>query len=155
MSLRYTLTMPTHPISVQCWARVAAIAGSMPVNCVRRWLNITPTLTKRMILLHQRLQQSLNFETLKLYPAAPPIWSIRLRTVNQCCFNVDPTRLTIAQQQPTILYIHGLFCGNCYRGDNFIPRGQKGHYLDTLVQCEIMLGHRLRRWANIIPTKTL
>ena len=36
------------------------IAGSMPVNCVRRWLNTNPTLTERMILLHQRLQQSLD-----------------------------------------------------------------------------------------------
>ena len=35
-------------------------AGSMPVNCVRRWLNTTATLTKRMILLHQRLQESLD-----------------------------------------------------------------------------------------------
>ena len=36
------------------------IAGSMPVNCVRRWLNTTPTLTECMILIHQRLQQSLD-----------------------------------------------------------------------------------------------
>ena len=36
------------------------IAGLMLVNCVRRWLNTTPTLTERMILLHQRLQQSLD-----------------------------------------------------------------------------------------------
>ena len=35
-------------------------AGSMPINCVRRWLNTTSTLTERMILLHQRLQQSLD-----------------------------------------------------------------------------------------------
>ena len=33
------------------------IAGSIPVNRVRRWLNTTPTLTVRMILVHQRLQQ--------------------------------------------------------------------------------------------------
>ena len=34
----------------------------------------------------------------------------------------------------------------------------KGHYPDNTIHwpnCEIMLGHRLRRWANIIPTKTL
>ena len=36
------------------------IAGSMPVNCVRRWLNTTLTLTERMILLHQYLQHSLD-----------------------------------------------------------------------------------------------
>ena len=36
------------------------IAVSMPVNCVRRWLYTTPTLTKCMILLHQRLQRSLD-----------------------------------------------------------------------------------------------
>ena len=34
----------------------------------------------------------------------------------------------------------------------------KGHYPDNKINrpnCEIMLDHRLRRWANIIPTKTL
>ena len=34
----------------------------------------------------------------------------------------------------------------------------KGHYPDNTIHwlnCEIMLGHRLRRWANILPTKTL
>ena len=36
------------------------IAGSMPDNCVRRWLNTTPTLTERMIVLRQRLQQLLD-----------------------------------------------------------------------------------------------
>ena len=32
----------------------------------------------------------------------------------------------------------------------------KGHHPDNTIRwpdCEIMLGHRLRRWANIIPTK--
>ena len=32
-------------------------------------------------------------------------------------------------------------------GYAFLPRRQKGH--------DVMIGHRLRRWANIIPTKTL
>ena len=54
-------------------------------------------------------------------------------TAKQCCFNVDPTCLTMAQQQPSILY-YMLLSANCYRGDNFIPRGQKGHYPDTLAQ---------------------
>ena len=34
----------------------------------------------------------------------------------------------------------------------------KGHYLDNTIHwpnCEILLNHRLRRWANIIPIKTL
>ena len=34
----------------------------------------------------------------------------------------------------------------------------KGHYPDNTIHwpnCEIMLGHRLRRWASIIPTKSL
>ena len=34
----------------------------------------------------------------------------------------------------------------------------KGHYPDSMIHwpnCEIMLSHRLRRWANIIPTETL
>ena len=77
---------------------------------------------------------------------------------NQCCFNVDPTYLAMAQQQPSIHYTKAYFaaqhCGNCYAADTFIPRGQKGHYPDW-PNYEILLGHRLRRWANITPTKTL
>ena len=30
------------------------------LNCVRRWLNTTPTLAEHMILLHQRVQESLD-----------------------------------------------------------------------------------------------
>ena len=63
------------------------IAGLMLVNCVQRWLNIAPTLTERMILLHQRLYSN--------------HW-----TANQCCFNVDPMCLTIAQQQPSIRSVY-------------------------------------------------
>ena len=38
------------------------------------------------------------------------------------------------------------------------PYAPKSHYSDNTIHwpnCEIILGHRLRRWANIIPTKTL
>ena len=42
--------------------------------------------------------------------------------------------------------IHRLLCSICYRGDKFIPRGQKGHYPDTLAQ----LGNVVRQ-----PSATL
>ena len=48
------------------------------------WLNTTPTLTEPW------------FFYTRVYRDH---W-----TANQCCFNVDPTCLTMAQQQPSILY---------------------------------------------------
>ena len=43
-------------------------------------------------------------------------------------------------------------------GDAFLPRRQKGHFPDNMIHwpyADVMLRHRLRRWADIIPTKTL
>ena len=42
--------------------------------------------------------------------------------------------------------------------DAFLPPRQKGHFPDSTIHwpnADVILGHRLRRWANIIPTKTL
>ena len=59
---------------------------------------------------------------------------------NQCSFNVDP-QLT-----------HSLY----YAGDALTSRRQKQQIqLIHWPNADVMLGHRLRRWANIIPTKTL
>ena len=81
-------------------------------------------------------------------------------TVNQCCFNVEQTCMTMAQQQLNILYtyLEAHHCDNCYAGDTCMPRRQKGQYPDNTIHwpnCEIKLGHLLRCRANIIPTKTL
>ena len=46
--------------------------------------------------------------------------------------------------------IHRLLCGNCY-GWQF---PLSGYYPDTLAELWNNVGRRLRRWANIIPTKT-
>ena len=46
----------------------------------------------------------------------------------------------------------------CYAGNAFLPCRQKGHFPDNTIDwpnADIMLCHRLRRWTNIIPTKTL
>ena len=51
--------------------------------------------------------------------------------------------------------IHRLLCGNCYRGDNLFPLARKATTQIQSPNCEIMLGHRLRRWASIMPTETL
>ena len=43
-------------------------------------------------------------------------------------------------------------------GDAFLPQRQKGHIQDNTIHwsyADVMMGHCLRRWANIIPTKTL
>ena len=127
VSLKYTRCRPTHPISLQWWARVAA-------HC---WFNAGQFCTT--LAQHHSTSVCSNH-----------------RTANQCCVNVDPTCLTMVQQQPAFC-IHRLLCGNCYRGNKFISRGQKGHYPYPLAQLwnNVGLGHRLRRWANIILTKTL
>ena len=72
------------------------IAGSMPGNCIRRWLNIETEL------------------------GDCPVFAL--------------TAIRVTLDAP------------------------KGHYPDNTLHwpnCEIMLGQRLRRWANIISTKTL
>ena len=57
---------PTHQIPVQCWA----IAGSMPVNRIRRWPNT------------------------KLSPGL--LYTLRKHVaLNQCCFNIDPQSSTL------------------------------------------------------------
>ena len=94
------------------------IASSMPVNRVRRWLNSRPTLNN---------DPTHDYST----PAATATTG---RLTN---FNVG---LTLAQQQPSILYTW-LLSGNCYTGDTFI---QNGHYPDNTIHwpnCEIMLGN--------------
>ena len=130
----------THPIPVQCWASVAAVDGSMPVNCLRRWPDTTPSLAQRVTLLHQRLQQPLDGSPMLLH--------------------VDPTCLTMAKQQTNILYAYfaAKHCRNCYAGDTFFPCRQKSHYPDNTIHwpsADVMLAHHLRRCANIIPSKTL
>ena len=43
-------------------------------------------------------------------------------------------------------------------GDAFSPRRQKGHFPDNTIHwpnADVMMGHRLQRLANIIPSKTL
>ena len=85
LSLRYTRCRSTHPISVQWWARVAAHCwfnvGQLCTTLAQHHSN-----TERMSLLHQVYSNH---------------W-----TANQCSFDVDPTCLTMAQQQPSILYTY-------------------------------------------------
>ena len=70
-----------------------------------------------MILLHQRLQQSLD---------------VTGRLTNVASILIQ--RVWRWPSSNPALCIHRLLCGNCYRGDNFIPRGQKGHYPGILTQ---------------------
>ena len=46
---------------------------------------------------------------------------------------------------------------HCYAGAAFLSRRQNGHFPDNMIHwpdADVMLGHRLQRWANIISTKT-
>ena len=48
-----------------------------------------------------------------------------------------------------------VFSNCCYTGDAFYPGARKPDNTINWSNADVMLGHRLRRWANIIPTKTL
>ena len=71
----------------------------------------------------------------------------------QCRFNIDPQSLTLAQHWNRIGWL-SLVCSDCYASDTFLLCHQKGHFPDNTIYFDPMLGHRLRRSANINPTKT-
>ena len=72
-------------------------------------------------------------------------------TANQCWFNVDPTCLTIAQHSVYIGYLAAIAIGVTISS----PVARKDTTQIHWPSCEIMLGHRLLRWANNLPTETL
>ena len=117
---------PTHQIPVQCWAS----PGSMPVNRLRHWAstNLSPDL----------------------------VYTLRKHVAfNQYCFNVDPQSSTLARHWNSI---GGLYCifWCCIMLVTFkIPEPEKPDNRIYWTNADVMLGHRLRRLANIIPTKTL
>ena len=75
-------------------------------------------------------------------------------TANQCYFNVDPTCLTMAQQQPSIMYVYiGYFAAIAIGVTISSPVARKATTQIHWPNCEIMLDHRLRRWENITQPK--
>ena len=103
------------------------IAGSMPVNRIQRWPNTN--LSPGMLY------------TLRKHVA-----------FNRYCFNVDPrsSTLEIAFGDCTV------FSDFCIILVTFkIPAPETPHTTIHWRNADVMLGHRLRRWANIIPTKPL
>ena len=76
---------PTHQIAVQCWASVAA-------QC---WFNADRSCTT--------LAQHYS-NTDPTHDSSTPASTATTGWLTNVCFNVDPTSLTTAQQQPSILY---------------------------------------------------
>ena len=114
VSLRYTRCRPTQPISVQWWTRVAA-------HCWFIAVQLCTTLAQH----HSntdRTQDSSTPASTAITGRLSNVASMLIQRVLQCPDN-NPA-----------FCIYRLLCGNCYRGDNRIPRGQKGHYPDTLAQ---------------------
>ena len=107
------------------------IAGSMLVNRLWRWTN-----TKLSLGLLYNLRKHVTF--------------------NHCFFNVDPQSSTLARHWNSIGWLYRVFWLLHYAGDTFTSRRQK-HQITRYIgpNADVMLGHRLRRLANIIPTKTL
>ena len=121
VSLRYTRCRPTHQISVQWWARVAA-------HCLFNAGQLCTTLAQH----HSNTDRTHDSST----PASTAIIG---RLTNVASMLIQ--RVWRWPSNNPALCIHRLLCGNCYWGDNFIPRGQKGHYPDTLAQL----------WNNVKP----
>ena len=114
MYLRYTRCRTTHPILVQWWARVAA-------HC---WFNagqLCTTLAQH----HSNTDRTHDSPT-------PASTAITERLTNVALMLIQ--RVWRWPNNNPAFCIHRLLCGNCYRGDNFTPRGQKGHHPDTLTQ---------------------
>ena len=121
VSLRYTRCRPTHTISVQWWARVAA----------HFWFNAGQLCTT--------LDQHQS-NTDRTHDSSTPVsTAITGRLTNVASMLIQ--RVWRWPNNNTAFCIHMLLCGNCSRGDNLIPRGQKGHYPDTLAQL----------WNNVVP----
>ena len=111
------------------------IAGSMLVNRLRRLPNTNPT-PGLLYTLRHHISKHMAF--------------------TQCCFNIYPD-FALAQHWNRIGWFSRV-CYDCYVGDALDPRHQKGHFPDNTIHwlnADAMLRHRLRRWINIIPTKTL
>ena len=107
------------------------IAGSMPVKRLRRWPNTNPSLG----LLY----------TLRKHVVYP-----------QCCFNVDPQSLTLAQNWNSIGRLYRVFWllhGGWLFWWLFIPAPETPDNTIHWPNADVMLCH-CRRWANIIPIKS-
>ena len=121
VSLRCTRCRPTHPISVQKWARVAA-------HCCFNAGQLCTTLA----LHHPNTDQMHDSST-------PASTEITRRLTNVASMLIQ--RVWRWPNNNPAFCIHRLLRGNYYRGDNLIPSGQKGHYPDTLAQL----------WNNVGP----
>ena len=73
-------------------------------------------------------------------------------TVNQCRFNVDPTFLTMAQQQHNFCELSpggsAVYFAAALRVTLSSPHRQKGHYPNNLIHwpnADVMLDHCMRR----------
>ena len=130
VSSRYTRCRPIHPISVPWWARVAT-------HC---WLNagqLCTTLAQH----HSNPDRAHDSST-------PASTAITGQLTNDASMLIQRVWLW-SNNNPRLL------CSNCYRGDNFNPVAREATTQIHWPNCEIMFGHRLRRWANIITTKNL
>ena len=124
----------THDVDLltQYWFNVGPasqpIAGSMAVNHLRRWPNTNPTLGLLYFAPAHQQTHGIRPTLLQYWPTF---------------FDAGPTLKQNWVIVPCLLW---LICGWYHPfPDNTI------HWPDA----DIVLGHRLRRWTNIIPTKTL
>ena len=132
VSLRYTRCRPTHPISVQWWARVAAYC----------WFNAGQLCTT-LALHHSNTDWTHD-------PSAPASTAMTGRLTNVASMLIQ--RVWRWPNNNTAFCIHRLLRSNCYIGGTISsPVVRKATTQIHWPNCEIILGHSLRRWANIIP----
>ena len=124
---------PTHPISAQYRTTVAD-------HC---WFNDDKLSTT----LAQHYSNTGSAVYLRQHPKLTRVIYLILSQCWANVFNVDPTQGDCSWFVWTVM-----------RVTHFSSRRQKNHYPDNTIHwtnADVMMGHRVRRFANIIPAKTL
>ena len=122
---------PTHRVPVQCWTSVAAHCWfNADVNCLRRWPNNNPS---RGLLY-----------TLRKHVA-----------FTQCCFNVDQPSSTLSRHWNSIGWLYVFSYSYITLVTLYIPAPETPDNTMQWPNADVMLGHHLQRWTNIIPANTL
>ena len=160
-------SMPTNPL--QHWPNTASklwvcciLSGSTPsrnVPFTQCWPNVFNAFCPHSPLLVQCRQILYNTDPTLLQNCESAVYLAAAHPAETCHSpNVGPTFSTLARHWNNIRWLSRVCCRITMRVTLCCPRRQKIHYPDNRIHCpnaDVILGHRLWRWANIIPTLSL
>ena len=147
------------------------IAGSMLVNHLQRWPNTNPSLGLMYTLVstsantwHSPNNVSMLTHSLRRWPdIETPLGDCTMfsnccipskhETITKCCFNAGPASKTVVQDWNSIGWMLCV-CWVVMLVTLSILAPETPDNTIHWPNVDVMLGHRLRRWANIIPNKT-